>query len=377
MRLLHLSVLSVLLLMTMTLSAQDEQTFTDAETGVSYTVELVTLANYPIALAFAPDGRLFYTEKTTGNVRMIAADGVLQTEPVITLPTSAVTERGMLGIAIDPNYDENGYIWVAHISEPTARDLPENRIVRFHEENGVGSDPEVMFAVPMENNALIHHGGNLHFDADGLLFYTIGDNEVAANSQDLTTPQGAIHRFEVTDDGLIPAPGNPFGDDNSIFAYGLRNSFDFTFDPVNGHIFATENGEHCDDEINLILRGFNYGAGEGYVCGGTAEGVNLGRYLPGIMSFTPTEAPTGIVIYDNPAVPEWQDDVFFCAWNNGLLRRIVLNEARNQVEDVYTIDLGDVQCRIDVEISPDGSLYFTEVSENSGAIYRLVPNSDD
>lgn len=373
----HVLLICVLLILTVTLSAQDGQSFTDAETGVSYTVELVTLANYPIALAFTPDGRLLYTEKTTGNVRMISADGELQTEPVITLPTSAVTERGMLGIAIDPNYDENGYIWVAHISEPTARDLPENRIVRFHEENGVGSDPEVMFAVPMENNALIHHGGNLHFDADGFLFYTMGDNEIPANSQDLTTPQGAIHRFEVTENGLIPAPGNPFGDDNSIFAYGLRNSFDFTFDPVNGHIFATENGEHCDDEINLILRGFNYGAGEGYVCGGTAEGVNLGRYLPGIMSFTPTEAPTGIVVYDNPAVPEWQDDVFFCAWNNGLLRRIVLNEARNQVEDVYTIDLGDVQCRIDVEVSPDGSLYFTTVGDNSGAIYRIVPNSDN
>ncbi|MEQ8675706.1 MAG: PQQ-dependent sugar dehydrogenase [Aggregatilineales bacterium] len=373
MRLLHLSLLNVLLLMTFTLSAQDGETFTDAETGVTYTVELVTMANYPVALAFTPDGRLFYTEKTTGNVRMISADGELQTDPVISLPTSAVTERGMLGIAIDSNYAENGFIWVAHISEPTARDLPENRIVRFYEQDGVGSDPEIMFAAPLENNALIHHGGNLHFDADGYLFYSIGDNELPANSQDLTTPQGAMHRFEVTDNGLIPAAGNPFGDDNSIFAYGLRNSFDFDIDAETGRIYATENGQHCDDEINLILRGFNYGAGEGYVCGGTAEGVSLGRYLPAILSFTPTEAPTGIIVYDNPAVPEWQGDLFFCAWNNGLLRRVVLNEARNQVENVVEIDLGGVQCKIDIEIAPDGSLYFTTVGENTGAIYRIVP----
>lgn len=349
-----------------------QQTFTDAETNVSYTVERYIPANYPVAMTFAPDGRLFYTEKVTGNVRVVSVDGVLQPEPVINLPTSANVERGMLGIALDPNYVENGMIWVAHISEATARDFPQNRIVRFHEQDGVGSDPEVMFGFPLENSALIHHGGNLHFDPDGYLFYTIGDNEIPAYSQDLTTPQGAIHRFAVTDAGLIPAPDNPF-DDSTIYAYGLRNSFDFDFDPVSGHIFATENGDQCDDEINRILPGFNYGAGENYECGGTAAGISLTRYLPGLLSFTPTIAPTGIVIYDHPAVPAWEHDLFFCNWTDGILRRVELNAERNAVENVYELDLGDAQCRIDLAIGPEGGLYFSSVSAESGAIFRLLP----
>lgn len=370
-----LSIISALLMLTPVISAQDTDIITDDETGVRYTVEQVTVANYPVALAFAPDGRLFYTEKVTGSVRVISADGELQAEPVITLPTSAITERGMLGIAIDPNYEDNGYIWVAHISEPTARDLPENRIVRFREQDGVGSDPQVMFAAPLTNNALIHHGGNLHFDAEGHLFYTIGDNEIPANSQDLTTPQGAIHRFTVTDDGLIPAENNPF-EDSSIYAYGLRNSFDFAIDQDTGHIYATENGQHCDDEINLILPGFNYGAGENYECGGTADGVGVARYLPPLVNITPTEAPTGIVIYDYAELPEWDGSLFFCTWSNGYLRRTVLNEDRNRILEMHQIDLDGVECKIDVAVSPEGALYFTTVGNDTGAIYRVVPVID-
>ena len=352
--------------------AQNTETFTDSETGVTYTVERYLVANYPVALAFAPDGRLFYTEKNTGNVRVVGVDGVRQIESVLHLPTSPVVERGMLGIALDPDYEANGFIWVIHIREATARDYPAYQVVRFHEQDGVGSDPEVMFSASLDNNALIHHGGNLHFDEDGLLYYTIGDNEIPAHAQDLTTPQGAMHRFQVTDEGLVPAPDNPF-EESSIYAYGLRNSFDFTFDPFSTRIFATENGDACDDEINLILPGFNYGAGAEYTCGRTAAGIDLSRYQPPLLSFTPTIAPTGILIYDHEAIPEWQGDLFFCDWNLGRLHRVELNERRNQVETIYEIELGAAQCRIDIAIGPEGGLYFSMVGEEGGAIYRLLP----
>ena len=87
------------LLASVPLAAQSDRVFTD-DLGVSYTVERYLVANYPVALAFAPDGRLFYTEKNTGNVRVVAPDGTRQIEPVITLPSSALAERGLLGIAL-------------------------------------------------------------------------------------------------------------------------------------------------------------------------------------------------------------------------------------------------------------------------------------
>lgn len=354
--------------------AQEERVLTGG--GITYTVERYVTANYPVTLAFAPDGRLFYTEKTTGNVRVVSAEGELQTEPVITLPTSAIAERGMLGIALDPDYETNGYIWVVHTAEATARDYAANQLVRFHEQDGVGTDPEVMLSMPLSDNSLIHNGGNVHFDADGLLYLTVGDFENPENPQDLTVMQGKIHRFAVTDEGLVPAPDNPFPD-SSIYAYGLRNSFDFDFDPETGFIFATENGDHCDDEINLILPGFNYGAGQGYTCGGTAAGIDLTNHLKPLLAFTPTQAPTGILVYDHPAVPEWAGKVFFCIWNEGYpsMRMLTLNETRNQIEKVDEINLGGVLCRIDAEIGPEGGLYFSTVGDDGGAIYRLLPRS--
>jgi glucose/arabinose dehydrogenase len=348
------------------------QTFT-SEDGVPYTVELVTRANYPVALAFAPDGRLFYTEKTTGSVRVILPDGTLQREPVITFEVDALAERGLLGITLDPAYADNGLIWVFYTARGTARDYPANTIARFREADGVGSDPEILLQVPITTGSLIHNGGNLRFDGDGLLYVSVGDYDNAANSQDLTTIPGKIHRFAVTGDGLQPAPDNPFPD-SSIYAYGLRNSFDFDFDPISGHVFATENGLHCDDEINVILSGFNYGGGPGYTCGGTAQGIETPLLLSGLLTFTPTQAPTGIVIYDHPAVEAWYGSLFFCVWNDGYpsLRRVVLDESRVAVTAVEPLPLGEGRCRIDLEIGPEGALYFTTVGSDGGAIYRLT-----
>ncbi len=356
----------------LTLSAQDDSPIIRTQGDVAYTVQRVSNANYPVALAFAPDGRLFYTEKNTGNVRVITVDGERLPDPVITLDTSGVAERGMFGIAFDPDYAENGHIWVAHISAPTARDLPENRIIRFTETDNVGTDAEVMFATPLTNNALIHHGGNLHFDEDGYLYYSIGDNEIAAHSQDLTTPQGAIHRFEVTDGGLTTPADNPITD-STIYAYGLRNSFDFAFDPGSRRIYATENGQHCDDEINLILPGFQYGAGANYECGATSPDSDPMTYLPPLLTWEPTIAPTGILVYDHEAIPDWQGDIFFCTWNEAQIVRAILDESRTQIIETQALDIGDATCRIDIALGPEGGLYFTTVGGDEGVIYRLLP----
>lgn len=365
--------LVLILLLMAVIPAHAQERFTAG--GVTYTVAKYITANYPVALAFAPDGRLFYTEKTTGNVRVVSADGVLQAKPVITLPVDALVERGMLGIAIDPDYEENGHIWVVHTNPGTARDYAANRVVRFTEAEGIGRDPEVMLEIPLTTNSLIHNGGNLHFDAEGRLYLSVGDYENPANAQDLDVMPGKIHRFDVTEAGLIPAEGNPF-EGSSIFAYGLRNSFDFAFDPETGSIYATENGDHCDDEINLILRGFHYGHGEDYRCGGTAAGVDTTYYVQPMIRFTPTEAPTGILIYDHEAAPAWAGNLFFCVWNDGYpsLRMLTLDEGRRAIDTITEIPLGAGRCRIDIAAGPDGALYMSSVDADGGAIWVLRPD---
>lgn len=352
-------------------------TRTDPETGVRYVVEQFMPANFPVSLVFAPDGRLFYTEKTTGSVRVVLPDGTLLPEPVVTLPTNALQERGMLGIALDPAFEDNATLYVVHTAEGTARDWPANALVRLRLVDNRAVEVEELMRVPITNGSLLHNGGQIHFDASGDLYWTIGDYGDAANAQDTETLMGAIHRFQVTDEGLLPASGNPYG--NSIYALGLRNPYDFTFDPVSGDLFLTEIGPSCDDEINIIYPGFNYGWGSDYECVGLEliMGLDHGLYVPPLLSFTPVEAPTGLMFYEHEAIPAWQHDLFFCNWIYGDLRRAALNDQRTQVEAVYDIDLGDVQCRLDLVAGPDGALYFGTVGEFGGAIMRLRPVVDE
>jgi len=351
------------------ISAQDS--FTDSE-GVTYRVEKFMDANFPVGMVFTADGELFYVEKTTGNVRYVDADGKRQLAPVLTVETNALQERGMQSITLDPDYENNGYVWIFYTAEGTTRDYAANKVIRFHVIDGIGSDPVEMLSVTIDTGNLLHNGGGLKFDADGYLYIGIGDYGDAKRPQNLDVPHGKIHRFAVVDDALVIPDDNP-SEGSSIYAYGLRNPFDYDFDPVSGRPFATENGDNCDDEVNLILAGYNYGYREDYQCAGTKRITGLTRYLPPILSYTPTIAPAGIVFYQHPAVPQWENDLFFCSWNDGVLHRVRLTSGRNQVESDNAIDMGSIQCRIDVTVSPDGALYFGLVDGQGGAIYRLIP----
>lgn len=333
-----------------------------------YVVETVLPnAQFPVALAFTPDGRLFYTEKENGRVRVVGADGVLQSDPVISLPTDFNVELGMLGIAIDPAFEENHYIWVVHIQPNTVEPpYPIYKVVRFREENGVGHDPKDMLSVPLITREQHHVGGNLHFDDNGYLFLSIGDMGNAEFSQDLDVMQGKIHRFQVVDDALVPAAGNPFGPESSVYAYGLRNPFDFDFDPISGEIISGENGPTCDDEVNLIYEGGNYGWRPDYPCDDKAP--TEARYSTPLIHFTPPEGLTGVMVYDGEMFPDWQGDVFFCGWNRGILRRMELSEDRSRSVGVEEVRMPSHSCSTDVLVGPEGAIYFT----NYDSIYRLV-----
>ncbi len=200
---------------------------------VPFRVEtFLSQASFPVTLAFAPDGRLFYNELTTGNIRIVS-NGQLLAQPFATLPVSTNGEQGLIGLAFDPNFSQNRFVYVYY----TDRNLLVGRAVRFTDQNNIGINPlTVLDNIPV---ATIHNGGNIGFDRNGRFYLTVGENGNPANSQSLTnsdgTPnlRGKILRYTIGANGLAIPAGTVLGDPSSpVFALGVRNSFDFTFHPT-------------------------------------------------------------------------------------------------------------------------------------------------
>ena len=327
--------------------------------------------NQPIAMAFDPAGRLFYTERNTGNVRLFA-NGVLQATPVITFSVDNCSERGLLGIALDPNFNANHYIYV-YYSAASGCGNTNNNVARFVENNGVGSSPTTIFSSPQ--TAGNHNGGNLHFGPDGKLYVSIGDNANAANAQSVTVKNGKSHRLNP--DGSA-APGNPVftptGALPTLYARGLRNSFDFGMDPLDAvapyRFFSSENGPNCDDELNRIEPGFNYGWRASYPCGDTGPPYNS---IPPLWSL-PTGccvAPTGAHVYTGHQIPQWYGHLFMASYNDQALRHFYLNTTRTTATAINVVQ--GVAVGTDIETGPDGALWYIEGGGYAaGTLKRIV-----
>ncbi len=315
---------------------------------------LVANANFPVALAFAPDGRLFFNERLTGQVRVVV-NGVLQPQPFATLPVETNGERGLLGLTFDPQFTSNGFVYV-FVSDPSG----VQRVVRFADMNGSGVSPAVIVDNLPSNT--IHNGGNIGFGPDGKLYVTLGDSVNPANAQDPNSLSGKILRFNAN--GSVPTD-NPFGTTNPAFNLGLRNSFDFAFHPQSGVIYASENGPDCDDELNRVVRGGNYGWRPNYPCGDSDP-----QFVAPLTRFNPVIAPTGVTFYTSNVIPQFQGSLFLVDFNEGRVRRFVVNEAQQgmitQSEIVVDGGMGNL---LDIVRGPDGALYFSSTT----AIFRIVP----
>lgn len=212
------------------------------------------------ALAPAPDGRMFVCEQR-GTLR-IYRNGALLPDPFATLATTASGERGLLGVALDPGFAANGWVYVYYTATaPTVH----NRISRLAADpaqpDRMLAGSEVALLDLPDLGPATHNGGALHFGPDGLLYAAVGDNDIRTNSRSLASPLGKLLR--IAPDGTIPA-GNPFyavtsGSSRAIWALGLRNPFTFAFQPDTGRMHINDVGENTWEEVDLGRAGADYG----------------------------------------------------------------------------------------------------------------------
>jgi glucose/arabinose dehydrogenase/regulation of enolase protein 1 (concanavalin A-like superfamily) len=320
----------------------------------------------PVVFAFAPNGDIYIGEQA-GTI-LIYRNGAILPTPLGTINTDGSTEKGLLGLALDPNYATNGYIYVSYTTVDE-----HSQLSRFTVQNGaLNSSSEVVF---MRGNQLQnpHHPGNdLHVGPDGKLWWAVGDNVPdISNAQTLDNIYGKILRFRL--DGSIPSD-NPFlhvpGAVPAIYAYGLRNPFRFTFLP-NGKAMTEDTGSSYWEELNTIQPGGNYGwdfyEGNCGSCGFINPAYAYG-HLPA------DGAASAIAAYSGSVFPKQYDNVvFFGDYNRQDIEAIAFDPTYNtEISDtVFDNAAGTIA---DLQEGPDGNLYFVSIYDGSfSEIYSTGP----
>jgi glucose/arabinose dehydrogenase len=328
--------------------------------------------NQPVGFTFSPSGKIFYVEKPTGDVRIYNPSAHTNHLFLHLRGVNADGERGTLGVALDPGFPNRPYVYVYATRVHSGR--LQNQIIRLTDTSGKGSHPKIIFSTPASVNPY-HNGGRILFGPDGMLFAIVGEGHNSKNSQNLSNPRGKILRMKPSG---RPPTSNPFPH-SLIWSFGIRNSFGFTFDPKTAKLWETENGPECNDEINLIVKGANFGWGPKENCGGTSPGDtnNSGpkpRLQPELW-FVKTIAITGDAFCDGCHLGSAAEgDLFFGDVANGtapdgVIREVNLNSNRTGFSGSPVIVLsspgGSV---ISMEVGPRGYIYFSDF----GAIYKLT-----
>ena len=322
----------------------------------------------PTVMAFAPDGRLFVAQQT-GALRIIE-NGVLLSTPAITLSVNASGERGLLGIAFDPDFNNNHFIYLYY----TLSSAANNRISRFTVSGNTiapASESVVLNLDPL-SGATNHNGGTIQFGPDGKLYVGVGENANTLHSQNLDTYHGKILR--INPDGSVPA-GNPFTGTSAqrqrVWEYGMRNPYTLTIQPGTGRIFVNDVGQNTWEEVNdCTVGGLNYGwpTAEGnssnpaftnpvyaYAHGG---GIGFGCAITGGTFFNPSST-------NYP--PEYIGRYFFHDFCNNWIDMLTLSGSTATRSNFASAIAGSP---VGMATGPDGNIYF--LSRANNAVYKIV-----
>ncbi len=335
----------------------------------------------PTAMTFAPDGRLFVLQQG-GQIRVVK-NGALLPTPFATVDTDMQGEHGLVGIAFDPNFATNQYVYVYYIAKtPTIH----ARVSRFTASGDVADASGETLIIELDDTPYnVHVGGAMHFAADGTLFIATGENSVTSNAQSLNTVKGKLLR--INPDGTIPA-SNPFynsttGRNKAIWAVGLRNPYTFAIQPGTGRIFVNNVGDATWEEINDMAAGKNYGWP---ICEGPCNPPNA-QYTDPVYyyaHFTGSTTPKGCAItggdFYNPSSPQFPADYtgkyFFLDYCAGFLK--LIDTSTYALQDFGTALAGQP---VGLTLGPDGSLYYIsrtsddgsgQLTTGTGAVYKIA-----
>lgn len=299
----------------------------------------------PWGIAFAPDGRVFVTERP-GRIRTIV-NGQLQQEPWATVDVIAAGESGLMGIALSPDFERDRHVYV--VATYLEKSTLFNHVLRFKDVNGRASALQVLIdSIPA---AEFHAGDAIAFGPDGMLYIATGDAGKPGDAADLKSLAGKILRY--TPEGGIPAdnpyPGSP------LYALGIRNSQGLAWHPETKDLLAIDHGpsgfpnerfRRNNDELNVIIRGGNYGWPEE---AGMSDDPDL---IAPISVWNPGIAPGGLAI--------WQGSAFVGGLRGQQLRQLTLARSGNgyrvtEERALFKEELGRIRA---VVAGPDGHLYF-------------------
>ena len=334
--------------------------------GVRFRVETVLSSlEIPWSLSFAPDGRLFVTERP-GRVRIVNVSSATSQLALTLEGVYAEGEAGLLGLALDPAFAQNNFVYLYYSALSSSG--PINRIERYREVAGRLAERAMLLdGIPASN---IHDGGRLKFGPDGFLYATAGDASNSSLAQDVASLAGKFLR--ITADGSSAA-GNRFA--SPVYTYGHRNPQGFDWQPLTGDLWASEHGPSGNDEINIVQAGANYGWP---VVQGS--GTAAGTQAP-IVFYSSTIAPSGMSFYRGQQLPQFANNLFVATLRGTHLLRIV-TDARRIITQERLLD-GTFGRLRDVVSGPDGYLYVcTNNRDGRGTpmagddrVLRIVPAS--
>lgn len=351
-----------------------------ATLSAGFTETQISGLSNPTAMAIAPDGRIFVCLQG-GQLRVIK-NGALLPTPFVTLTVDATGERGLLGVAFDPNYATNRFVYVYYTATTPAI---HNRVSRFTADSTnqdvavVGSEFVVVDLDPL--NATNHNGGAIHFGPDGKLYIAVGENAVPSNSQSLANRHGKVLRLNP--DGSIPSDnptsfpniaGSPTGANRAIWAVGLRNPFTFNFQQGTQRLHINDvgsSGAGRREEVNPgTAGGTTVGPNYGWP---TCEGAcaTSGMTNP-IYQYTPSGecAITGGAFY-NPTTPtfpaEYIGKYFFSDLCGGWIKMIdPLSPPPAGTAPSFATG---ISVPVDIQVANDGSLYY--LARGSSSLFRV------
>ena len=325
----------------------------------------------PTTMAFAPDGRLFVAEQ--GGTLRIVKNGQLLRRPFLNISKRVDSwgERGLLGVAFDPNFSANHYVYAYYTQEATVTTPAHNRVVRFTAsgDRAVTNSERLILRLNNLSSATNHNGGAIHFGKDGKLYVAVGENANPRNAQRLNNLLGKMLR--INKDGTIPTD-NPFydrasGKNRAIWARGLRNPYSFAVQRGTGRIHINDVGAQRWEEINRGVKGANYGWPR-------YEGRESNpNYLGPVYAYRYGDtATTGCAItggaFYNPATARFPagyvGDYFFADFCSGWIRRLDLAQGT-----VSRFKGMSDERPVSLQVSRAGSLYF--LARSTGSVERI------